>query len=183
MKRRADVWRGASLSIRQRNGLGFDRTGRSITRWTKYFGYDEKAEVSLNSILGYMPTIPDWGYNGNARRYWDFYYGAAPGGELERQIHHYGSGINAIPVLGELPDRARVIIYLLRVGYAGTMAPLSNIDPDGFRGGGIPFLAVRCCAGTRTAAITGRTFSGTRSTRRHTSSTIRNLAGRRLGGT
>jgi hypothetical protein len=78
-----------------------------------------------------MPTIPSWGYNGNARRYWDFYYGAAPGGELERQIHHYGSGINAIPVLTAYrqdPDD----YYLLRVGYAGTMAPLCNIDQDGF---------------------------------------------------
>ena len=62
---------------------------------------------------------------------WDFYYGAAPGGRQERQIHHYGSGINAIPLLTEFrghPDD----YHLLRVGYAGTMAPLSNIDPDGF---------------------------------------------------
>ncbi len=63
------------------------------------FRFSDKAQVTLDSILGYMPTIPNWGYNGNARRYWDFYYGAAPGGQLERQIHHYGSGINAIPVL------------------------------------------------------------------------------------
>jgi hypothetical protein len=78
-----------------------------------------------------MPTVPNWGYNGNARRYWDFYYGAAPGGQLERQIHHYGSGINAIPVLAayrEHPDD----FYLLRVGYGGAMGALSNIDPDGF---------------------------------------------------
>jgi hypothetical protein len=75
--------------------------------------------------------VPNWGYNGNARRYWDFYYGAAPGGRLERQIHHYGSGINAIPVLTayrQKPDDD----YLLRVGYAGATAALSNIDPDGF---------------------------------------------------
>jgi hypothetical protein len=50
---------------------------------------------------------------------------------LERQIHHYGSGINAIPLLAEYrqhPDD----FYLLRLGYAGTMAPLSNIDSNGF---------------------------------------------------
>jgi hypothetical protein len=78
-----------------------------------------------------MPTIPNWGYNGNARRYWDFYYGAAPGGQLERQIHHYGSGINAIPVLTAYRQNPGDY-YLLRVGYGGTMGPLSNIDQDGF---------------------------------------------------
>lgn len=130
MKARADVWKEREYPFGSE--MAWDSTGQEeVFGWTKYFGYDEKGEVSLNSILGYMPTIPDWGYNGNARRYWDFYYGAAPGGQLERQIHHYGSGINAIPVLAsyrEHPDD----FYLLRVGYAGTMAPLSNIDPDGF---------------------------------------------------
>jgi len=31
--------------------------------------------VTLNAILGYTPTVPHWGYNGSARRYWDFLYG------------------------------------------------------------------------------------------------------------
>jgi hypothetical protein len=78
-----------------------------------------------------MPLVPNWGYNGNARRYWDFYYGAAPGGQLERQIHHYGSGINSIPVLAEYREHPDDF-FLLRLGYAGTMAPLCNIDKDGF---------------------------------------------------
>jgi hypothetical protein len=78
-----------------------------------------------------MPAIPHWGYNGNARRFWDFFYGAAPGGTTERQIHHYGSGLNAIPVLSAFrsdPEDA----YLLRVGYGGAMGGLSNIDREGF---------------------------------------------------
>jgi hypothetical protein len=77
-----------------------------------------------------MPTIPHWGYNGNARRYWDFLYGGKIR-RIERQLHHYGSGLNAIPVLAhyrEHPDD----FYLLRVGYGGTMGALSNIDQDGF---------------------------------------------------
>jgi hypothetical protein len=112
--------------------MAWDSTGQEeVYAWTKYFGYNDKGEVSLDSILGYMPLVPNWGYNGNARRYWDFYYGAAPGGQLERQIHHYGSGINAIPVLAAYRERPDDF-YLLRLGYAGTMAPLSNIDPDGF---------------------------------------------------
>ncbi len=130
MKERADEWKSRAYPFGSE--MAWDSTGQEeVYAWTKYFGYDDKGQVSLNSILGYMPLVPNWGYNGNARRYWDFYYGAAPGGQLERQIHHYGSGINAIPVLAayrEHPDD----FYLLRLGYAGTMAPLSNIDPDGF---------------------------------------------------
>ena len=98
--------------------------------WCKYFGYDDKAEVSLNSILGYMPTVPHWGYNGNARRYWDFIYGGKLR-RIERQLHHYGSGLNAIPVLAQYrahPDDD----YLLRIGYGGTMGALTNIDQEGF---------------------------------------------------
>jgi len=130
MKERVDVWKSRAYPFGSE--MAWDSTGQEeVYAWTKYFGYDDKGEVSLDSILGYMPLVPNWGYNGNARRYWDFYYGAAPGGQLERQIHHYGSGINAIPVLAAYRERPDDF-YLLRLGYAGTMAPLSNIDPDGF---------------------------------------------------
>lgn len=111
--------------------MAWDSTGQEeVYAWCKYFGHDEKAIVSLNSILGYMPTLPHWGYNGNARRYWDFLYGAKLS-RIERQLHHYGSGLNAIPVLAEYrshPDDD----YLLRVGYGGTMGALTNIDQEGF---------------------------------------------------
>jgi hypothetical protein len=130
MKARADDWSHQAFPFGSE--MAWDSTGQEeVYAWCNYFGFADQAQVTLDSILGYMPTIPNWGYNGNARRYWDFYYGAAPGGQLERQIHHYGSGINAIPVLTayrEKPDD----YYLLRVGYGGTMGPLSNIDPDGF---------------------------------------------------
>lgn len=86
--------------------------------------------MSLNSILGYMPTLPHWGYNGNARRYWDFLYGGKLS-RIERQLHHYGSGLNALPVLTEYRDHPDDF-YLLRVGYGGMMGALSNIDRDGF---------------------------------------------------
>ncbi|HEX5217834.1 MAG TPA: DUF5695 domain-containing protein, partial [Vicinamibacterales bacterium] len=112
--------------------MAWDSTGQEeIYAWTTHFGYNDKALVSLSSILGYMPTVPHWGYNGNARRYWDFFYGAAPGGTTERQIHHYGSGLNAIPALTHYrqhPDD----FYLLRIGYAGANGALSNIDQEGF---------------------------------------------------
>ena len=130
MKRRADRWNADAYPFGSE--MAWDSTGQEeIFAWTSYFGYKDKALVSLSSILGYMPTVPHWGYNGNARRYWDFFYGAAPGGTTERQIHHYGSGLNAIPALAqyrEHPDD----YYLLRIGYGGAMGALSNIDEEGF---------------------------------------------------
>ena len=114
--------------------MAWDSTGQEeVYAWTNYFDYKDKARVSLDSILGYMPTLPHWGYNGNARRYWDFYYGAAPGGTTERQLHHYGSGINAIPVLAQFREHPDDF-YLLRIGYGGTMGAISNIDQEGFAG-------------------------------------------------
>ena len=130
MKARADRWNGEAFPFGSE--MAWDSTGQEeVYAWCNYFGFADKAQVTLNSVLGYMPTVPNWGYNGDARRYWDFYYGAAPGGQLERQIHHYGSGINAIPVLTAYRQDPGDF-YLLCVGYAGTLAPLSNIDQDGF---------------------------------------------------
>src|SRR6185369_1992352 len=129
MKVRADRWKKEAYPFGSE--MAWDSTGQEeVYAWCKYFGFDDQAEVSLNSILGYMPTIPHWGYNGNARRYWDFLYGGKLR-RIERQLHHYGSGLNAIPVLSryrETPDD----FYLLRVGYGGMMGALSNIDQEGF---------------------------------------------------
>ena len=129
MKERADRWKGEAYPFGSE--MAWDSTGQEeVYAWCKYFGYDDKAEVSLNSIIGYMPTVPHWGYNGNARRYWDFIYGGKLR-RIERQLHHYGSGLNAIPVLAQYrahPDDD----YLLRVGYGGTMGALTNIDQEGF---------------------------------------------------
>jgi hypothetical protein len=130
MKVRADRWDKEPFPFGSEQA--WDSTGQpEVYAWTEYFGFHDKAQVCLNSILGYMPTLPSWAYNGNARRYWDFYYGAAPPGQQERQIHHYGSGINAVPVLSAFrahPDD----LYLLYVGYGGSMGALAAIDQDGF---------------------------------------------------
>jgi hypothetical protein len=111
--------------------MPWDSTGQEeVYAWTKYFGYQDKAEVTLNAILGYDPAIAHWGYNGSARRYWDFIF-AAKIRRLERQLHHYGSGINAIPLLAEYREHPDDF-YLLRVGYGGTMGALTDIDEEGF---------------------------------------------------
>lgn len=129
MKERTDVWSREEYPFGSE--MAWDSTGQEeVYAWCKYFGYDDKALVSLNSIIGYMPTVPHWGYNGNARRYWDFLYGGKLK-RIERQLHHYGSGLNAIPVLDYYRAHPEDF-YLLRVGYGGSMGALSNIDREGF---------------------------------------------------
>ncbi|WP_395143774.1 DUF5695 domain-containing protein [Armatimonas sp.] len=128
-KKRADKWRKEAYPFGSE--MAWDSTGQEeVYAWTKHFGYDDKATVSVNSILGYMQPIPHWGYNSNARRYWDFLYGGKLP-RIERQLHHYGSGMNALPVLTEFRAHPGDT-YLLRIGYGGMMAPLSNIDEGGF---------------------------------------------------
>lgn len=132
MKARADLWREQAYPFGSE--MAWDSTGQEeVYAWTKYFGYQDKAEVTLNAILGYDPAIPGWGYNGSARRYWDFLYAGYPGvtSRIERQLHHYGSGLNAIPLLSAYRDHPDDF-HLLRVGYAGTMGALTNIDQEGF---------------------------------------------------
>ncbi|HSV87488.1 MAG TPA: DUF5695 domain-containing protein [Bacteroidales bacterium] len=132
MRKRMDFWN--TLPYPFGSEMPWDSTGQEeVYAWSKFFGYYDKADITLNAILAYMPTVPHWGYNGSARRYWDFIF-AGKAGELsriERQLHHYGSGLNAIPVLSEFrknPDD----LYLLRVGHAGVLGAISNITRDGF---------------------------------------------------
>lgn len=49
----------------------------------------------------------------------------------ERQIHHYGSGLNALPLMSQFESNP-ADIYLLRVAFGGLSGPLSNIDQEGF---------------------------------------------------
>jgi hypothetical protein len=129
MRSRTERWRKEAYPFGSE--MPWDSTGQEeVYAWTKYFGYQDKAEVTLNAILGYDPAIPHWGYNGSARRYWDFIF-AAKDRRLERQLHHYGSGLNAIPVLAEYREHPDDF-YLLRVGYGGTMGALTDIDQEGF---------------------------------------------------
>ena len=129
MRARTDHWRNEAYPFGSE--MPWDSTGQEeVYAWTKYFGYEDKAEVTLNAILGYDPAIPHWGYKGSARRYWDFIF-AAKDRRLERQLHHYGSGLNAIPLLAEYREHPDDF-YLLRVGYGGTMGALTDIDQEGF---------------------------------------------------
>lgn len=129
MKARADVW--MKLKYPFGSEMPWDSTGQEeVYMWSKYFGLDEKAMVTLNAILAYMPTVPHWAYNGNARRFWDFIF-AGKLTRFERMIHHYGSALNSIPVLNQYRENPSDL-FLLRVGYGGVMGAISNITKDGF---------------------------------------------------
>ncbi len=129
MKARADHWKSEAYPFGSE--MPWDSTGQEeVYAWSKYFGYNDKAEVTVNAIIGYMPTVPHWGYNGSARRYWDFLY-AGKYSRIERQLHHYGSGINAIPMLAEYREHPDDF-HLLRAGYGGVMGALTDIDQQGF---------------------------------------------------
>ncbi|MCS7089602.1 MAG: DUF5695 domain-containing protein [Verrucomicrobiota bacterium] len=129
MKERADRW--ARQPYPFGSEMAWDSTGQEeVYTWCKHFGYEDPARTTIEAILGYMPTLPHWGYNGCARRYWDFLY-AGKIRRIERQLHHYGSGLNAIPLLNAYRENPSDL-YLLRVGYGGSMGALANIDPEGF---------------------------------------------------
>ncbi|MDP5278997.1 DUF5695 domain-containing protein [Sphingomonas sp. DG1-23] len=129
MKKRADHWR--TLKFPFGSEMPWDSTGQpEVYAWMRYFGYQPQADVTREVILGYDPTIPSWGYNGNARRYWDFLYGGKYP-RIERQIHHYGSALNAVPLFDAYRQNP-TDLHLLRVAYGGMMGGITNIDQQGF---------------------------------------------------
>ncbi len=129
MKVRADHWR--TLAFPFGSEMAWDSTGQpEVYAWMRHFGYAKEAAVTRDVILGYDPTVPHWGYNGNARRYWDFLYGGKVQ-RIERQIHHYGSALNAVPLF-DAYRRDPADLHLLRVAYGGFMGGITNIDRDGF---------------------------------------------------
>ncbi|KAI0777439.1 hypothetical protein BD413DRAFT_467660 [Trametes elegans] len=129
MRAREAVWAGERYPFGSE--MAWDSTGQEgVFAWATYFNDTTTATNALNSILAYQPTIPHWGYNGNARRYWDNVYGGKLQ-RIERQIHHYGSGLNAIPLIAQF--RASPADYhLLRAGFGGLSGPLSSVDQGGF---------------------------------------------------
>lgn len=129
MKARADHWRGMKYPFGSE--MAWDSTGQpEVYAWMRHFGYQPQADVTREVILGYDPTIPSWGYNGNARRYWDFLYGGKVS-RIERQIHHYGSALNAVPLFDAFRQNP-ADLHLLRVAYGGMMGGITNIAQDGF---------------------------------------------------
>ncbi|QSX34071.1 hypothetical protein JYB87_02165 [Shewanella avicenniae] len=129
MSKRAEHW--ASLAYPFGSEMPWDSTGQEeVYAWMRYFGKTAQATKTRDVILGYDFTVPHWGYNGSARRFWDFLY-AGKLSRIERQLHHYGSTINALPLLDSYRRDPRDL-YLLRVAYGGMMGAMTNIDQQGF---------------------------------------------------
>jgi hypothetical protein len=129
MRARADRW--SKLAYPFESEMAWDSTGQpEVYAWMRYFGLEPQAAATREVILGYDPTIPSWGYNGNARRYWDFLYGGKYP-RIERQIHHYGSALNAVPLFDAFRANPSDF-HLLEVAYGGWMGSITNIDRDGF---------------------------------------------------
>ncbi|MDH7640978.1 DUF5695 domain-containing protein [Sphingomonas oryzagri] len=129
MRERAKTWSSEAYPFGSE--MPWDSTGQEeVYVWMRHFGDEAKAALAREVILGYDPLIPHWGYNGSARRYWDFLF-AGKTARIERQLHHYGSSLNAIPLFDSF-RRDPADIHLLRVAYGGLMGSLTNIDRDGF---------------------------------------------------
>ncbi|KAF5539983.1 hypothetical protein FMEXI_8633 [Fusarium mexicanum] len=129
MKARTQTWNSETVPFGSE--APWDSTGQEgVYYWAKYFGFDDLAARTVDSVLGYMPTVPHWAWNGNARRYWDFDV-AGKLRRIERQIHNYGSSLNS-QVLLDAFRHDPTDLYLLRVGYGGSLAPIANINQEGF---------------------------------------------------
>ncbi|USI72232.1 DUF5695 domain-containing protein [Sphingomonas morindae] len=129
MRARAEHWRAEAYPFGSE--MPWDSTGQEeVYAWMQHFGFADKAALTREVILAYDPLIPHWGYNGSARRYWDFLF-AGKTARLERQLHHYGSTLNALPLFDSF-RRAPEDVHLLRVAYGGLMGGLTNIDEQGF---------------------------------------------------
>ncbi|PQE14001.1 glycoside hydrolase family 43 protein [Rutstroemia sp. NJR-2017a BBW] len=139
MKKRALLWDTQAVPFGSE--MAWDSTGQEgVYYWAKYFNLTATTSKTLNTILGYMPTVSHWCWNGNARRYWDnippnlLLPPHSYGGKIqryERQGHHYGSGLNALPLLSHFESHPN-LTHLLRIGFGGISGPLSNIDQGGF---------------------------------------------------
>jgi hypothetical protein len=129
MHKRVDHW--LTLAYPFGSEMPWDSTGQpEVYAWLRYFGYEKQAATTREVILGYDPALPGWGYNGNARRFWDFLY-AGKQRRIERMIHHYGSALNAVPLFDAYRANPEDF-HLLRVAYGGLMGTLTNVDQEGF---------------------------------------------------
>lgn len=70
MRQRAVLWDSQEDPFGSE--MAWDSTGQEgVYYWSKYFGYTATAQKTLGTVLGFQPTVAHWGWNGNARRYWD----------------------------------------------------------------------------------------------------------------
>jgi len=111
--------------------MPWDSTGQEeIYTWCRFVHADSQADVTVNAILAYAPSVANWAYNGAARRYFDAPVNGTRWPEIGRMTNHYGSTLNSIPVMSEFREHPEDL-YLIRVGYAGMDQIMANIDAEG----------------------------------------------------
>jgi hypothetical protein len=120
--------------------FSWDSTGQEATAiWGAYFNSSDSGWMhgdlnarTVDSILGFTQVLPTFAYSGSSYGMGDFSNNAKwmVTGGFEREGGHYRSGLNSIPVIERYrshPDD----FGLLRIGIAGVMACLPNINADG----------------------------------------------------
>jgi hypothetical protein len=128
---RANVWQ--SLPFPFGSEFPWDSTGQEeIYLTAQRFSLYTLSNSTLRAVLAYTHSIPNWGYHGAARRFWDYVYNGCEelNDGIERVLHHYGSGLNALPLMHAY-DRNPDDIYLLEVGVGSITGPLTNIQLNG----------------------------------------------------
>ena len=63
--------------------------------FVRYFGMRDLANRTVNAILAFMPSVPNWAYDGAALGIGDFSNNAklTPYGGWERPLQHYRAGV------------------------------------------------------------------------------------------
>jgi len=129
VKRRQAKW--LKMEFPYGSEFPWDSTGHEeIHTWLLMEKHFEAANKTAQAVLGYATVVPNWAYCGSARRYWDFVINGKTQWGNEREFHHYGSTLNAIPVLDHYrayPART----HLLRLGACALLGHLSNIHESG----------------------------------------------------
>ncbi|ERL63883.1 DUF5695 domain-containing protein [Schleiferilactobacillus shenzhenensis] len=137
MHQRYEIWAG--LKYPYGSEMPWDSTGQEeVYMWCDYFNDRPKAVQTVQAIEAYTPHVPHWGYDGDSRRYFDsMVYGKWE--KVAREFGHYGSSLNAIPLLHEYLHHDPTDLALLQLGYAASTSALFDIDSDGF--GSMAYLA------------------------------------------
>ncbi|KAL1530741.1 hypothetical protein AB1Y20_001640 [Prymnesium parvum] len=129
LQRRMAKW--LSMEFPYGSEFPWDSTGHEeIHTWLLQKQQYAAANKTVQAVLAYSSVLPHWGYCGSSRRYWDFTINGKTQWGNERELHHYGATLNAIPLLDSFkafPRRA----HLLKLGGCALLGHLTNIHPSG----------------------------------------------------
>ena len=115
--------------------FSYDTTGQEeVVVWLLYFGYDVAAKRTVDHILSYMRSLPNWAYMGGADA-GDVANGgkwltSAGTGVGDMGKMHYRAGLNQIP-LSEWYRTHPDDFFLLEVVTGAQSGQLTNIDEAG----------------------------------------------------